>query len=360
MTYPPPDQGVPLLVHARFVRGAGRSAAIAAALTATLTCATAATAQPSEPTPTASTAPAGTPAPDAGSVAITKKDTAGDVLPGAAFLLLDSTGQEAGRGKTDAQGTLTFPDLAPGVYRLKETDSGSPLHDVVDDQDVIVTPGATAPVTVIDPFKPAHLTFKAKDNKTSKLLPGATVNIGTGDTTLLTLTTGPKGTASGDLPISSRTAEFWVKQIEAPAGYRLYKPVNTFTAVPGAPVTVTVANSKTSTGSSPDPTQKPTGTATSTPPASAGRVTDATPGGTMSTRPHSTASDADSSPSPSADATGEVTPKALVGSLAHTGADATAWILGAAGLLAAGGIGAVAATAGRRTGSDENIPSGED
>ncbi|MEU9735233.1 prealbumin-like fold domain-containing protein [Streptomyces sp. NPDC048002] len=147
-----------------------------------------------------------------GSIAITTKDTTGDILPGAAFLLLDSAGQEAGRGKTDTQGKLTFPGLAPGVYRLKETDSGSSLHDAAADQDVIVTPGATAPVTVIDPFKPAHLTLKAKDNKTGKLLPGSTVNIGTGDTTLLTLTTGTKGTASGDLPISSRTTQFWVKQ----------------------------------------------------------------------------------------------------------------------------------------------------
>lgn len=45
-------------------------------------------------------------------------------MPGAGFLLLDSAGQEAGRGTTDAQGKLTSSDLAPGVYRLKETASG--------------------------------------------------------------------------------------------------------------------------------------------------------------------------------------------------------------------------------------------
>ncbi|MEU6231293.1 hypothetical protein [Streptomyces sp. NPDC047042] len=134
-------------------------------------------------------------------------------------------------------------------------------------------------MTVIDPFKPAHLTFKAQDSKTGKLLPGSTVNIGTGAATLLTLTTGPKGTASGDLPISSRTTKFWVKQTKAPTGYRLYKPLDALTATPGDPVTVTVANSKTSTGSSPDPTEKPTGTATSTPPTSEARRLTTPPAG---------------------------------------------------------------------------------
>lgn len=212
---------------------------------------------------------------------------------------------------------------------------------------MIVTPGATASVTVIDPFKPAHLTLKAKDNKTGKLLPGSTVNIGTGDTTLLTLTTGPKGTASRELPISSRTTQFWVKQTKAPPGYALYKPSKTFTAGPGAPVTVTVTNSKAAIGSSPAPTEKPTSTAT-------------TPGdkatGRKSGLPtdHAT-TDADSSPAVSA--AGDATPKTLDGSLARTGTDATPWLVGGAGLLVAGGIAALdAARAGR---SDENNPSGE-
>ncbi|MFJ3620583.1 collagen binding domain-containing protein [Streptomyces iakyrus] len=329
-------------MHARLVRSA---AAVAVMAAGTLTWAPAASAEPSEPTPSVSAASAETSAPDAGSVEITAKDAAGDPLPGALFLLLDSAGQETGRGKTDALGKLTFPDLAPGVYRLKQTASGSPFHDVVADQDVIVTPGATARLTIVDTFKPAQVLLKAKDDKTGKLLPGSIVNIGSGDKALLTLATGPKGTATGELPVFSRKAEFWVKQIKAPEGYDLYKPAKTFTAGPGAPVTVTVTNAKTVTTPKPTPTQKPTGEPTDAP----STPTESSSG---ASKPDSTATgkpDSESSLVPSADGTQSASPRAPSGSLAHTGADAP-WLLGGAGLLLAGGTGAVVA-ARRRTGT---------
>lgn len=335
-------------MHARIVRGALRSAALAAAVTGTLTWAPTATAQPSEPTPSASTSPSETPAPDAGSIAITKKDAAGDILSGAAFLLLDATGQEAGRGKTDAQGKLTFPDLAPGVYRLKETSSGSPLHEVVADQDVIVTPGATARLTITDPFKAAKVLLQAKDDKTRKLLPGSTVNIGTGSETLLTLTTGSQGTATGELPVTSRKTEFWVKQVKAPQGYDLYKPAKTFAAGPGAPVTVTVTNAKTATTPKPDPSEKPTD-----------KPTDIPSDGAQPTPADSATPDAESSLLPAATATEEATPKTPAGALAHTGADAIPWILGGGGLFVAAGSAALIAARRRRTDSSTDDGSSE-
>ncbi|MER7728567.1 SpaA isopeptide-forming pilin-related protein [Streptomyces sp. NPDC096323] len=286
------------------------------------------------------------PAPDTGSVEITTKDPVGDVLPGAAFLLLDSAGQEAGHGKTDAQGKLTFPDLSPGVYRLNKTASGTPIHEAVADQDVIVTLGATTRLTITDPFKAAKVLLQAKDDKTGTLLPGATVSIGTGTSTLLTLTTGTKGTASGELPVSSRKMQFWAKEIKASAGYDLYKPTKTFTAGPGAPVTVTVTNAKAATHPKPDPSDKPTDKPTHTP------STPGTPssgsGETTPTVPATGTPEADSSTPTAVTPGSNSTSRAPVGSLAHTGADATPWLIGSAGVLIVVGAGVLAMTGRRR------------
>ncbi|GGL34689.1 hypothetical protein GCM10010095_20020 [Streptomyces anthocyanicus] len=327
-------------MHARLVRSA---VAVAVVAGGSLTWAPAASAEPSEPTPSASAAPAETPAPDAGSIEITTRDTAGDALPDAAFLLLDSAGQEAGRGRSDAQGKVTFPDLAPGIYRLKQTASGSPLHEVAADQDVIVTPGAITRLTITDPFKAAKVLLRAKDDKTGKLLPGATVNIGTGTSTLLTLTTGPKGTATGELPVSSRKTQFWAKETNAPAGYDLYKPTSTFTAGPGAPVTVTVTNTKTVTDPKSTTSHKPTDAppSPSTPSNGHGEFTPAAPGSgnpVVDTSPNATGTTVD-----------DTAPKSPTGSLAHTGADATPWVIGGAAALIVAGGAAVAVTRRRTT-----------
>ncbi|MFI0776214.1 SpaA isopeptide-forming pilin-related protein [Streptomyces sp. NPDC021212] len=337
-------------MHARFVR----SAAVAVAVTGALTWAPAASAQPSGPAPSASAALAQTPAPDAGSVEITTKDTTGDALPGAAFLLLDSAGQEVGRGKTDPHGKLTFPDLAPGVYRLKATGSGSPLPEAVADQDVIVTPGATTRPTITDPFKAAKVLLQARDDKTGRLLPGATVNIGTGTSALLTLTTGAKGMASGKLPVSSRKTQFWVKEIKAPAGYDLYKPSKMFTAGAGAPVTVTVTNAKPATDPKPDPSEKPTHQPTNTP-STPGKPSSGIGGATPSA-PGTGTPYAHSSSTAAAIPAGDSTPEASKGSLAHTGADATPWLIGGAGVLIAAGGGALVMA--RRRHADESTDDG--
>ncbi|MFC9228371.1 SpaA isopeptide-forming pilin-related protein [Streptomyces decoyicus] len=310
------------------------AAAVAAAIAGTLTWAPAASAQSPGPAPLNSTVPTLLNASESGAVAIVKKDPGGDVLAGATFTLFDSMGKEAGSGKTNSQGQLAFKGLAPGAYRLKEVSSGSKFHDTVDDQDVIVTPGADTPLTIIDPFKPASVLLKAKDDETGKPLARSTVDIGTDDKTLLTLTTGSDGTASGELPINSPTgSDFWAKQIKAPNGYKIYKPSKAFKASPGGPVTVTVTNATTAT--TPAPTQKPTHQPTADKP---GKDED-TP------KPRASASD---TPPPAQTASTSVAPTPE-GSLAHTGANATPWLLGGAGVLLAAGAGTLAVTRRRRT-----------
>ncbi|MFK4222197.1 SpaA isopeptide-forming pilin-related protein [Streptomyces sp. NPDC019890] len=324
-------------MRTRSARRMPAAVAVAAAITGTLSWAPAASAQSPEPAPSNSTAPAPHNAAETGGVAIVKKDPGGDVLAGATFTLFDSTGKEAGSGKTNAQGQLAFKDLTPGVYRLKEISSGSKLHDTVDDQDVIVTPGADTPLTIVDPFKPASVLLKAKDDKTGKLLAGSTVDIGSGDKTILTLTTGSDGTASGKLPINSRTgSNFWAKQVKAPDGYEIFKPSKAFRAKPGDPVTVTVTNAKSST--TPSPTEKPTDKPTD-------RPTSDKPGKDEDTStPSASASD-----TPATDeATSSTAAPAPEGALAHTGADATPWLIGGAGVLLAAGGGALIVARRRR------------
>jgi len=336
-------------LRTRSARRLPAAAVTVAAMTGTVSLAPPASAQTPEPTPSTSTAPLN--AAETGGVTILKKDPGGDILAGATFTLLDSAGQQAASGKTNADGQLAFKDLAPGIYRLKEVSSGSPLHDIVDDQDVIVTPGADAPLTIIDPFKPAMLLVKTKDSKSGKLLPGSTVNIGTGDNTVLTLTTGSTGTASAQLPVNSRTGTaFWAKQAKAPAGYDLSKLAKSFTAKPGSPVTVTVTNAKTtSTTPTPDYSEKPSGKPTTDEPAP-DQPTQDTGGSTSSSSPLPSDTEvADPTVSSSSAPTVE-------GTLAHTGADATPWLLGGVGFLLAGGAGAVFAARRRRT-DDPNGPS---
>ncbi|MCX5395606.1 collagen binding domain-containing protein [Streptomyces sp. NBC_00102] len=320
-------------MHARFVR----SAAVVIAAAGTLTWAPVANAESSEPTPPSSAAPAETSEADVGSVEITTKDTADNFLPGTAFLLLDSNGQEAGRGQSDAHGKLTVPDLAPGVYRLKQTASGSPLHEVVADQDVIVTPGGTTRLTITDPYRTAKILLQVRDDKTGKLLPGVTANVGTGNSALLTLSTGAAGTASGELVVTSRSTKVWVKEVKALAGYDLNRQVKTITVGPGTSATVAFTNAKTGTHPEPDPSDNPTDKPTQSPPLSgkpSGGTRDATPSASGSDTPEPDSSSA-------AVPVGSSTPTAPTGSLAHTGADATPWLIGGAGMLIAAGGGAL-------------------
>lgn len=254
-----------------------------------------------------------------GGVTIHKKDPGGDRLVGAAFLLLDpASGRTVAQGKTGADGTLVFDDLAPGTYRLRETDTGSRIHERVPDQDITITEGKTAaanPITVIDPFKQGELLLQKTDKATGKPLPGAviTINADTLDASgkhtrgkeIARLTTGKDGTAKLKLDVTLKNGnDYWASEAKAPAGYQADAAPQRFTATPGVQVTVTLADSKTPAPSSPPAT-------TPAPPA------------------------AHQPPAPTAQ-------------LAHTGAGNTTWLIGAVGILVVAGGGAVWAGSRRR------------
>ncbi|MFE3900100.1 collagen binding domain-containing protein [Streptomyces sp. NPDC059153] len=246
-----------------------------------------------------------------GGVEIHKKDPEGSVLVGAVFQLLDKTGKIIAEGTTGTGGVLVFEGIAPGTYRLRETSTGDTIHELVPDQDITITEGRTAranPVTVIDPFKKAELLVRKTDKATGKPLVGAEINIKADvidpsgrhvpGKKVLSLTTGKDGTATAKLDIALKAGtRYWATEVKAPAGYQLDAAPVTFTAKPGTTVTVTLADALT------PPTTPPTTPATTTPPAP--RTPDSPP---------------------------------TSGSLAHTGSDATVWLLSSAGaLLVAGG-----------------------
>ncbi|MEU7148702.1 SpaA isopeptide-forming pilin-related protein [Streptomyces sp. NPDC045456] len=284
--------------------------------------------------------------PETGGVEISKKDPDGRSMPGASFNLLDDAGKEAASGRTDSQGRLAFQDLDIGIYRLKETSSGSPLHTVAADQDVIVNPGTAARVTVIDPFKPAELTVEKTDKSSGKPLPGAVLNVtpaGSGGESA-TVTTGKNGTATVQLPVATRTGTpYKITETKAPAGYELDSASLKITAKPGTPEKVTLADTP---QHRPTHTPSPTETAP-TPTASDKPAPDRTPEKQRPStpRPGASASGA-AAPAPSS---ATPAPHKATGSLAHTGAGSTSWLLGAAGIVLAGGAAVIIAARRRRT-----------
>ncbi|MFJ6934624.1 SpaA isopeptide-forming pilin-related protein [Streptomyces globosus] len=293
------------------------------------------------------------PEPQPGHFEITKKDPGGDFLAGAEFSLLDTLhGAKALQGKTGKDGTLRFEGVTPGVWRLKETNSGSPIHDLAPDQDIVVTPGQTAKLTVVDPFKPAEVTVTKTDKDTGKPLAGAVINITpqTGGGKPLTLTTGKDGTATTKLDVSARTGTpYTATETKAPDGYQLNSTPVKITAKPGEKTTAAFTNTKKNQPTNPPST--PTPTAPTTPATPSGNPT--VPATTGTPTPSATApTSATPRPTETASSTSSPTPK---GSLAQTGADSTSWLLAGAGLLISAGGGALFALR-RRQGDEDDQP----
>ncbi|MGW3058476.1 MSCRAMM family protein [Streptomyces goshikiensis] len=291
---------------------------------------------------------------DEAELRIVKTDPEGQPAPGAAFQLLDSAGKTLADGKTGADGILAFSDLAPGVVRLKETFSGSPLLGTVPDQDVVVAPGEPKVLAITDPYKSAGLTLKVTDKATGKGLPGAIVNIAPkeakDDKGAFTLTTGPDGTAKALLPVGKKTGSLYTAtETKAPDGYRLETTPVEITAKPGTETTAALTNTamaKPTEEPTGKPTAKPTGDPTAQP-------TSTTSSSTSTGEPTGTPSSSSSPDIGTATSTPTATGVKPEGALAHTGADSVnGWLLAIGGLLLAAGGGVVYAA--RRRKNDES------
>lgn len=289
---------------------------------------------------------ANAPEPQPGTVEILKKDPDGALLAGAEFSLLDTlNGTKALTGKTNADGVLRFEDVTPGVWRLKETATGSPIHDLAPDQDVIVTPGQSAKLTIVDTFKPADLTVTKTDKATGKPLAGAVINItpATADAKPVTLTTGKDGTATTKLPVTTRAGTtYTATETKAPDGYQLNSTPVKITAKPGAPATAAFTNTKKEQPTQPPTTPKPSETPTTpaTPPTTP-------PAKPSPSTPETSQPPASEQPTPETTTSSTSSP-APTGSLAQTGSGSTGWLLAGAGALIAAGGTAVFALRRRR------------
>ncbi|MFE4633114.1 collagen binding domain-containing protein [Streptomyces sp. NPDC056773] len=189
--------------------------------------------------------------PATGGMSLHKEDPEGTRLVGAAFQLLDGGGTVVAEGKTNDKGVLAFENLAPGKYRLHETSTGSDIHELAPDQDVVILAGQSStatPLVVIDPFKDAELVLKKVDRSTGKPLAGATIEINADDNNapgekITEVTTGADGLAKVKLGVDVKAGRaYWAKETKAPAHYQLNTKPEKFTAKAGATIPLTLFN----------------------------------------------------------------------------------------------------------------------
>lgn len=269
-----------------------------------------------------------------GGVSVHVSATDGTPVSGAAFTLTDLAGTTSASGTTGPDGTLAFPELPAGVYHLRQTATGSAAIQPGPDRDVVVPNGVTVPVTVTDSFTPASLTVHLTDRAHKPVL-GAVIAVTSSTGKAFTVTTGRSGSAQASLPVTARTgATYTVTEHSGPHGAPAHSKPVTVRAEPAGLIAITLTDTTT-------PPITPTTGATT--PASSAPVTVPASGVRPTTSP--SASAAGPAPSTSSAPTASA-PRAQ---LAHTGAEATTWLAGTAGLLMIIGAGALSGVRYRRS-----------
>lgn len=194
------------------------------------------------------------PVPEIGYIRLVKKSEDGKLLPGAVFgIYRADTGAKVGELTTGSDGTATskaLPALESGYY-LQETTAPSGYKLSTDKTAFVVKNNETTEVTVInkaadspstpdpDP-KPGKLLIIKKAEKTGTLLKGAVFGVyrDSDDTLVKEITTDRYGEAALELT----AGDYYLRELEAPAGYKLDSGRLTFRIKSSETKEITITN----------------------------------------------------------------------------------------------------------------------
>ena len=155
-----------------------------------------------------------------GSLSITKLDTNKNLLKGATFQVLNSSGKVVGTGTTNIQGQLTISNLVAGSYTYVET--VAPTGYVLDSTPgafSITTNGEVVSKQIINKIITGEILISKIDSITSKPLAGATFEILNSSGQIVQIVT---TNTKGQLTVSGLTyGKYTYVEIVAPTGYVL-------------------------------------------------------------------------------------------------------------------------------------------
>lgn len=156
-------------------------------------------------------------------VDVTKESAeTGDVLPGATFELINSSGEDIGTETTGSNGIAQFTNVDPGTYTIKET--VAPKGYTLNPSTTTITVGTTGQ-TVDAVVKDGEIDGKftvTKEGTSGVKLANCTFGVYQNGTLIEKITTNSDGVAqSTDLPYG----EYEVKELVAPTGYELSSQV---------------------------------------------------------------------------------------------------------------------------------------
>lgn len=156
-----------------------------------------------------------------GKVVVKKTNEYKEVLSGAEFTLYDEDGKVVDKGVTGSKGTISFEDLEPGEYVLKETKA--PEGYVLDENETEVSINGSVTRTYTftnkkeEPEKPGSIVI-IKTDEEGKFLSNALFSlIDENGSTLQNIETSDGRAVFEDVPVGRYT----IKEVQAPEGYEL-------------------------------------------------------------------------------------------------------------------------------------------